>query len=146
MEDILIFAIIAISIVANVVSNFRKEAKKNANRTFGQPVKTTSTTTQQTKQPQNVKKTYKKPTESLESIFSLEEIAPKEEDYTKKQAIKLPVNEIEDISEADYTISSIENEIGEENQNTSNTINEIFKTKDDFKKAILYSTILERKF
>lgn len=146
MEDILIFAIIAISIVANVISNFRKEAKKNANRTIGQPVKTTSTSTQQKGQSQSVKKTYKKPEESLESIFSLEEIAPKEEDYTKKKAVKLPVNEIDDISEADYTISSIENEIAEEDKNTSSSINEIFKTKDDFKKAILYSTILERKF
>jgi len=139
MEDIIIFAIIAISIVANIVSNFRKEAKKNAKRTIGQPAKATIKN-ESVKQTKNVKKVYKKPNDSLESIFSMEDMA-----MNMHQEGTSAFGDSEEIMDADYRIKSIETVISDED-NGHPDFADLLKTPDDFKKAIIYSTILERKF
>lgn len=138
MEDIIFFLIVAISIVASVVSNYNKEAKKNAKRVVGQPASKPVTTTasqQKIKTLTSQKRRPTKPILSLDEFQAEGERALKPSDY---------INDIDELKEFDYNEEARNNDIS--NDKSAALSERIIESKDDFKRAIIYSTILERKF
>jgi len=141
MEDIIIFAVIAISIVANIVSNYKKEAKKNAKRVIGQPAPVSAPTTSTQQKVKSAQK--KKKSAPAETIFSLEDIHAEGKQEIKRTHDTDSIYELADAKEADY---SQDTDNLEKNPYQLNKVETALNNKDELKKAIIYSVILERKF
>lgn len=153
MENLIIFGIIAASVIVNIVKNYKKEAEKNEKRVINKPSPTIQPTTNSKTDvdrstiPDSKPLLSKKKQPKKESFNSSE---PQRNSYPTLQTTNTHTdttsyhteNDIEGLEEHDYSLT---NEEIEENNRIGSSSN-IFETEDDFRKAILYSAILERKY
>ncbi len=130
MENFIILAIIIISVLINAISNYKKESKKNSKRVIKKSPHTVNPPVETYDQ------TERSPYNSLETIDSLEYHtinnnyqASKTSDYISKYN-----TQFDEINEASA------------DESHTSSINSVFKTEDELRKAVLYSIILERKF
>lgn len=143
MEDIIFFIVVAISIAASAISNYNKEAKKNAKRVVGKPVSATQASTAASSQQAKTVPTIKKTVKAIKSSTPFQDFRAEGQQAINSKDY-LTENEIVDEKEFDYDASLEDNK-----KNTSyetKNVDDIFDSKNDLKKAIIYSTILERKF
>lgn len=135
MENIIIFGIIIVSVIVNIVKNYKKESEKNSKRVI------IGKKPQQLNAPaSNNSEVYPRPSNPTEAYESLE--------YNSQTNQNQP--NTEDLYISDY-IAQYDAEMEELTENRSDeascsSINIAFETTDELKKAVLYSTILERKF
>lgn len=154
--DNLIFLIIAgVAFVINTVLNYNKEQKKNAQRsikqqnkpapTFGEPQRrieilpTTPSNKRKTERvtpPSTPKTQFLNTIEGSSSLNS--EIMNKSNEFQTEEDIYQEVDSI--------SLANQHDEIGDENPHKYENKRIRIETRDDFKRAIIYSTILERKY
>ncbi len=134
MENIIIFGIIIVSVIVNIVKNYKKESEKNSKRVIigKKPQQVNSPASNSEDSPYSFN-----PSETYESL-----------EYNSQTVQNQP--RANGLSTSDY-IAKYNAEMEELTENTSDepsrsSINIAFETNDELKKAVLYSTILERKF
>lgn len=142
MGDIIIFVIIVVSIALNFIITYNKESKKNAQRQIGkkisEAIKPTELKSSVNRSSDNTKRVEKKVAKVVRQPSLIDRF---EEGQAALFATESGIYDIQpDISELD-----MEEGISEFDKNTAN-LSGLFNSKNDFKKAVLYSTILERKF
>lgn len=159
MEDIIFFAVVVLSIVFSIVKNYMKETKKDEKRVIVKqptPVSTpqplvrakrtlVAPATQSVENPS-------KPKDLPERLDRVEVSQYESIDYSSKSE-KMPrvstqheENEAFSLTEHNYNEINGEKTFGSKVAATGSSFNNVFEDKDDLKKAIIYSTLLERKF
>lgn len=153
MDSNIVFLIIAgIAFAINTLLNYNKEKAKNAKRNIQPPKQATIQPKVQKTTPPQYRKTateanpttitQKIPINKLEGVSSLDS-------GTMRQIEKYQSDEdIYKISEDQDALVSLseDDEIGNEHKKKAKVSAIRLETKDDFKKAIIYSTVLERKY
>lgn len=157
MEDIIIFIIIAVSIVANIVMNYKKQAKKDAQRQLNNPAPVKSTVVEVKPTVNNKKtKSFVKPkatekekkvatstinSQSYGEMFEEGQTAIAQKAESRVYDIQSDISVL-DMEEQYFSFDDDMNDT----DNNRKGLDGLLDSKDEFKKAILYSTILERKF
>ena len=163
MEQYIIYIIIAISVVANIYKNYKKQQEKDSKRVVEKPVANTQpplqketlfvpkpqkpkqTTTEATK-----KEVYNSRRSTIEA--SIDQGTSKQQYISKEyESLESIIDEIEGNHSVFETVDDSENESIEKNDITNNKQEEkkahpLFETKDDLTKSILYGAILERRY
>ncbi|MFR9166757.1 MAG: hypothetical protein ACLVKO_11270 [Dysgonomonas sp.] len=166
IENIIWLLIVGGAVVVSFVQNYNKEKKKdnkrvvgkpNANQTIPKPQTVTSSSESANKPVARPFEKKNTPKQTI-TVSNNKDIKPKDKDISEASA-HLDTLEYDlynnsntnnskfsegilDAKEFDYT-SLLEDDVAE---NQNNNINSVFKTKDELKKAVLYSVILERKY
>lgn len=166
MEDIIVYAAIIISVIWSIIKNFQEQKKKDDSRTVGQPNQTTIS--EQPEQavpapfsrparnrPEAVRGNNPSPVNAGSTITmnrSVLESSLESSGYTTLESTVPNAGFSDEERRAFQQVDGLENvtEIEEDNNKkqeySTRKIHHLFETKDDLKKAILYTAILERKF
>jgi hypothetical protein len=167
MEEYIIYIVIAISVVANIYKNFKKQQEADAKRATGMPVprprpaqaSPVPPLNQQPKPnpaPKPAQTTRSGRSKSLiesdiEQLKKDGRLAPSVE-YTSLESTIGNYSSLSDTSlfvpmdEGFESVSSITDDDIKDGQPLDAKPHPLFADKDDFRKAIIYSTILERKY
>lgn len=160
MENVIFLVIAVVAFIINTLLNYQKEQKKNAERTKNQPPK-----------PNNAPKTIiyeprgERPkvvqSQKMTEVLNTPQVPKKEFSSTLERASAVATettllnkkyqseDSIYNLSDESNSIFAIDerDEIGNEDLKENTKAASIkLETRDDFKKAIIYSTILERKY
>ena len=165
MEEYIIYLVIAGSIVANIYSNYKKQQKKDSKRVIGkpaqnvpstsakpatqaQPKRKTAAATVKPKQPQKIKSEIES---SIEKYLS--ENPGTSMEYTSLESTIGNYSSIGDVAISSINAEGFDDETEpiekdgiKDEQAVVRKAHSLFETKDDLKKAILYTAILERKY
>jgi hypothetical protein len=157
MEEYIIYVVIAISVVANIYKNFKKQQEANEKRTVGapaskpQPVQAKpapAPTLFQSPKPDRSKSLIES---DIEQFKKGGRLAPSVE-YT---SLESSIGNYSSLSESSLfvpmeegfeDISSIEEDDIKDEKPVAAGPHPLFATKDDFKKAIIYNAVFERKY
>jgi len=173
IEDIIILGVVIVSIIGNVIKNFLKESKKADKRVVGQPApanpqskpvqpkplfsKPANKPIRKKEERTIIEPVVKPRYETLETLEpwdnneSLEEYIRRKYDVKNDSSEDMSIYstiEQEDISDLEEISddASFVTQSETKKTTTRKKINSLFETKEDLKKAILYSAILERKY
>lgn len=151
MDNIVFLIIAGIAFVINTLLNYNKEKQKNAKRNIQLPKKVVTQPTTTIPTPPKKRKVNTQPIPSIYEEKPLNAAIERNsfDSETMRQIEKYQSNEdIYNTFEEQEELQSLseDDEIGNEHKKSKKSSAIRFETKEDFKKAIIYSTILERKY
>ena len=138
MENVIVYAIVAVIVIVNIVRTYQKEAKKNKERTLSQPARPITST---------VPTPFSRPQRENDPLLNSE--------YLNTSSMK-PSEYIF----AEEGISAVQQHINEQSKSnfkddehflkTEDTVEDAFdlklNTTEDFKRAFVHTLIFERKY
>ena len=147
MEDLIFYGIVIVSIIVSIVKNFQEQKKKDSGRVIGKPATPSATEVQPASAtPQRqIQNKPERTTNNSQSVIesAIDRINREGGNYTSLESSVGNTG----LSDEERKAFQMSEEIGAESKTEDQfQLHSIFETKDDLKKAILYTAILERKY